>query len=248
MMPAARVRRAGVRWSAALVAAIVCVVVAGGGARPAGAAEIGPPTKAVSWSARILAPVTARVQPSLKARKVAIVQPTAPLAGGPSILLVLDRRVVDNREWIKVLLPIRPNGSSGWIPADVARFRENPMRVVIDQSERRTYVYRAGKLVYATRNAVGKVVTPTPTGHFAIAEKVLLPPGGFLGPVVLAATGYSEVLNEYAGGNGRFALHGTSLPGLIGTRASNGCIRHRNDTIVKISRLIAPGTPLTIRT
>ncbi len=148
---------------------------------------------------------------------------------------------------MKVLLPVRPNGIAGWIPADVVRFRENPMRIVIDHSERKTYVYRSGKLVYTTRNAVGKKETPTPTGRFAIAEKVLLSPSGFLGPVVLVTTGYSPTLNEYAGGNGRFAMHGTSLPTLIGTRASHGCIRHMNASITRISRMVAPGTPVNIR-
>lgn len=226
---------------------MTCAALAVVAARPAAAVEITPPTKTSSWSARVLAPVTARVQPSLKAKKVAIVQSTAPLSGGPAILLVLDHRVVDNREWIKVLLPIRPNGSSGWIPADVVRFRENPMRIVVDHSERRTYVYRSGKLIFTTRNAVGKRETPTPTGNFAIAEKVLTPPAGFLGPAVLVTTGYSPTLNEYAGGNGRFAMHGTSAPHVIGTRASHGCIRHYNDAILKISRLVPPGTPLAIR-
>ena len=72
-------------------------------------------------------------------------------------------------------------------------------------------------------------------------------PNGFLGPMVLATTGFSEVLNEYAGGNGRFAMHGTSLPGLIGTRASHGCIRHENTNIRRIAALVSPGTPIVIR-
>jgi len=101
--------------------------------------------------------------------------------------------------------------------------------------------------VLRTRNAVGKGSTPTPNGHFAIAEKVLGPYSGFLGPVIMPVTGYSNVLNEYQGGNGRFALHGTSLPGLIGTRASNGCIRHYNRAIIAISRITPIGTPVHIR-
>jgi lipoprotein-anchoring transpeptidase ErfK/SrfK len=64
---------------------------------------------------------------------------------------------------------------------------------------------------------------------------------------VLPLTGYSETLNEYAGGDGRVAIHGTSLPSLLGTRASHGCIRVRNADIVRISRLVRPGTPVQIR-
>jgi len=222
------------------------VLVLGFGSR-AQAAEVGPPTSKVSWSVRVLAPTAVRRQPDPTSKAIGVLQTTAPLSGGPMILLVLDRRVVGEQEWIRVLLPRRPNGTSGWVISDVLRFRENPMRIVIDQSERRTYVYRSGRLIFRTRNAVGTPATPTPYGRFAIAEKILLPAGGFLGPVALVTSGFSETLNEYAGGNGRFAMHGTSLPALIGTRASHGCIRHRNDAILRISRLVAPGTPVRIR-
>ena len=60
-------------------------------------------------------------------------------------------------------------------------------------------------------------------------------------------TGFSETLNEFAGGNGRVAIHGTSLPSLIGTQASHGCMRMHNGDIVRLARLAAPGTPVAIR-
>ena len=162
------------------------------------------------------------------------------------ILLVLEIRLAGETEWARLLLARRPNGRSGWVRSDVLRFRLNAMRIIIDQSERRTYVLRNGRTVLRVRNAVGTAATPTPMGRFAVAEKIPVP-NGFLGPMVLATTGFSEVLNEYAGGNGRFALHGTSLPGLIGTRASHGCVRHNNADIWRIATLVSPGTPILIR-
>ena len=97
--------------------------------------------------------------------------------------------------------------------------------------------------------AIGEAGTPTPTGPlFAIAERIPTNlPQGFLGPFVFALTGYSETLNEFAGGDGRVAIHGTSLPELIGTRASHGCIRMRNADVVRLSRLVRAGTPVAIR-
>ncbi|HRC08858.1 MAG TPA: L,D-transpeptidase [Miltoncostaeales bacterium] len=194
----------------------------------------------------MLAPVYARAEPSPTARKVMFVSPIAPYTHGPTILLVMDHRVVDGLAWTKLLLPKRPNGSTGWVRSDYLRFWKQTTRVVIDQSERMTYVFRSGKLLYRTRNAVGTAATPTPNGYFAVAEKAYLPSWGFLGPVVLVTTGYSEVLNEYAGGNGRFALHGTSQPWLIGTRASHGCIRHRNKSILALNKMVPIGTPVRI--
>ena len=175
-----------------------------------------------------------------------MLQTTAPLGSGPMILLVLETRMVGDTEWTRLLLARRPNGSSGWVKSDFLRFRLNPMRIIIDQSERRTYVLRNGRVVLRARDAVGKPSTPTPLGRFAVAEKISVP-NGFLGPLVLPTTGFSEVLNEYAGGNGRFAMHGTSQPWLIGTRASHGCIRHTNADIKRIAALVSPGTPIIIR-
>jgi lipoprotein-anchoring transpeptidase ErfK/SrfK len=97
--------------------------------------------------------------------------------------------------------------------------------------------------------AVGRPGTETPLSRdFAIAEMIpTYDPGGFLGPIVFPITGYSERLYTFAGGNGRVGIHGTSLPGLIGTAVSNGCIRMHNRDILRLSRLVRPGTPLTIR-
>ena len=96
---------------------------------------------------------------------------------------------------------------------------------------------------------MGAPGTPTPTGRtFAIAELVRTNhPGAFLGPIVLPLTGYSETLNEFAGGNGRVAIHGTSLPGLIGSAVSHGCMRMRNADVVRLAKAARPGTPVSIR-
>lgn len=209
-------------------------------------AGLGKPTVKLAWNARVLAPVYARAKPVMSAKVRMLVRPIAPYTHGPTVLLVLDQRVVGGVPWTKLLLPRRPNGSNGWVRSDYLRFSRQRNRIVVDQGRRMTYVYRDGRVIFRSRNAVGAPSTPTPVGYFAIAEKAYLPASGFLGPIVLVTTGYSEVLNEYAGGNGRFALHGTSQPWLIGTRASHGCIRHTNTNIVRISKLVSLGTPIRI--
>lgn len=205
------------------------------------------PTRSLTWNARILAPVYARTKPAPKAKRLMLLSPVAPYTHGPTVLLVMDQVKINGVRWTKLLLPRRPNGSTGWVRSDYLRFWPQRMRVLIDQSQRKTYVLRDGEVIFTTRNAVGKAETPTPNGYFSLAEKAYLSPGHFLGPIVLVTTGFSEVLNEYAGGNGRFAMHGTSEPWVIGTRASHGCIRHYNDQIVRISKMIGLGTPIRIR-
>jgi lipoprotein-anchoring transpeptidase ErfK/SrfK len=206
------------------------------------------PNARSAWVATLHRSVSVRVAPRHSARQRAVMRPTAPFAGGLTELLVTRSVVRDGEVWIEVLLPLRPNGSRGWIHSDFVTLKKTPFRVEIDISDRRLRVFRAGRRVLTVPVAVGKPSTPTPRGRFAIAETVVTNhPTGFLGPVVLPITGYSRVLNEFAGGDGRVALHGTSLPQLIGGRVSNGCIRMRNRDIVRVSRLAKPGTPLLIK-
>jgi lipoprotein-anchoring transpeptidase ErfK/SrfK len=230
-----------------LLAAAALAVAAG----TAQAAEPLPaaPTKTEAWTGRVVATVTARTAPKPDAPKRMVLKTTAPFSGNGTVVLITRRTVVDGVPWVEVLLPMRPNGTRGWIPQDVLVLSRTRVRVAIDLSERRLRVFRAGKRVMAASIAIGKPATPTPTGpHFAIAERIdTNMPGGFLGPIVLPLTGFSETLNEFAGGNGRVAIHGTSLPALIGTQASHGCMRMRNADIVRLARLATPGTPVSIR-
>jgi len=207
------------------------------------------PTPKVAWVGRLLAPVTARRAPLASARPRTVLQPVAPLDRGPTVLLITRSVMRGKRRWAEVLLPIRPNGVRGWVPAAVLSVRTTPIRIVIDVSDRRLTVFRANRPVIRAPVAVGKPGTETPRNdHFAIAELIRTrTPGAFLGPIVLPITGYSERLNEFAGGNGRVAIHGTSLSELIGSAASNGCIRMRNRDIARVAAIARPGTPLKIR-
>jgi lipoprotein-anchoring transpeptidase ErfK/SrfK len=216
--------------------------------RPAASAPA-PPTPRVAWVGRLLLPVVARRAPRESAPPRTVLQPVAPLGQGPTVLTITRSVVKGGRRWAEVLLPIRPNGVRGWVPAGVLRMRRTPIRVVIDVSDRRLTVFRANRPVVRAPVAVGKPGTETPRSDwFAIAELIQThTPGAFLGPIVMPITGYSERLNEFAGGNGRVAIHGTSLPELIGTAASNGCIRMHNRDIVRVARLARPGTPVKIR-
>ena len=231
----------------AISAAIGATLVAAGPA--AGTSKLPKkPNGKQATTARLLAPVTARRAPRFSGKAIATLQPIASLGGGPTVLVVKRAKRFDGRLWLRVLLPIRPNGRQGWIPADVARLQRNRVRIIIRQESRRLDLYRGGRRIARFPVAVGKAATPTPNGRFAIAERINTHlPNGFLGPWVLPITGYSRVLNEYAGGNGRVAIHGTSQPWVIGTRASHGCVRLYNRDIRKLARLVRPGAQVEIR-
>jgi lipoprotein-anchoring transpeptidase ErfK/SrfK len=209
---------------------------------------IAPPNPSRSWAGRLLVVATARANPGPGGKPLRLLQPIAPLGAGPVWLQVRGVKVVGGVRWVKVLMPVRPNGSTGWVRASDMVFRPIDLRVDIDLSDRRLTLVRKGKRVRSWTVAVGTPKNPTPTGRFAIAEVIPTgDPKAFLGPLVLPITGFSNTLNEFAGGNGRVAIHGTSEPQLIGQRVSHGCIRMRNADVQALARVVRGGTPVIIR-
>ena len=205
------------------------------------------PTARTSWVARLLVTTPVRRQPGRGGKAFKLLQPIAPLGAGPVWLEVRGVKDVRGVRWVKVLLPQRPNGTAGWAPADDFTFTQIHSRVEIDLSDRRLTVLRKGKRLARFSVAVGTPATPSPTGTFAIAEVIPTgDPKAFLGPLVMPLTAFSNALNEYAGGNGRVAIHGTSAPELIGQAVSHGCIRMHNADIRRVSRLVVPGTRVVI--
>lgn len=233
----------------ALALGLLPAVGAGGAGGSGPTPPVASPTAKLSWNGRVLERTVVRRAPKPGAGRVTVLKPTAPFAGGGTTLMITRVTEFDGRAWAEVLLPIRPNGRRGWVPLESLRVSRNAYRISIDLSDRRMTLYRAGKPVRRVSVAVGKPGTPTPVGNrFAVAENIRTnQPGHFLGPVVFALTGYSEKLNEFAGGNGRVALHGTSRPGLIGSAASNGCVRMHNRDVLALARVVRAGTPVSIR-
>lgn len=170
--------------------------------------------------------------------------------GRPSVLLITSsRRDAYGELWLKVMLPVRPNGSSGWIRASHARIGDTDMRIEISLRARELRVRKAGHLVLASEIVVGKAETPTPRGLFAVYERADAPPGAVIGPFALHLTAFSNVLHSYDGGPGRVAIHGRAgmlLADPLGSAASHGCIRINNGMLRRLARLAPPGTPVVI--
>jgi L,D-transpeptidase catalytic domain len=166
------------------------------------------------------------------------------------VLLVLGSATVEGREWVRVLLPVRPTGSSGWIPADDVALRPDDLWIEIHKSARRLLVFRDGRRVRRFPVVIGKAATPTPAGLAAIYEHNRQPdPQGFLGPWALPLTALSRVLTNFGGGPGRIAIHGRdgeSLLDPLGSAASHGCIRIPDGAIRWLASHAPLGTPVRI--
>ena len=172
--------------------------------------------------------------------------------GAPQQLLVLgSRRGANGREWLRVRLPGRPNGSVGWVSRDNVLVRHVRWWIDVSLSERVVRVFRDGRLTRQFRAVVGAQATPTPTGLFAIYEPVAQPGNGtrFVGSWALHLTAFSNVLENYGGGPGRVAIHGrggASLADPLGTARSHGCIRIANADVDWLASTVIAGTPVRI--
>jgi lipoprotein-anchoring transpeptidase ErfK/SrfK len=214
--------------------------------------SVAAPTSKLAWTAKVIYPTMARAAPRAGARRIARVGTVAAWDRGPVALLVLGARTEkkSGRLWVKVQLPERPNGRSGWIDADYAKLSTTPWRLVLDRGSRRVTAFRGGRRVRSWRVVVGKPGTPTPRGLFAIYERVRQPPGSELGPFALQLTAHSNTLKNFGGGPGRVAMHGRSGPLLsdpLGSARSHGCIRMQNRIVRWLAARARPGTPVEIR-
>jgi len=248
---------AGLVAAAAITAAVVIpLTVAGGDHAPAR-------TVAHAGQAVLVRPV--RVLPKLAPGTSVVAQSTVPVlpvyshrgaarpvlglktpnASGSPIALLVKRFASD---WIEVYLPVRPNGSTGWIHTVDTQLGADPYRVVVDLTSYELTVTNANRVVMRAPVGVGRALTPTPSGLYFVTD-LLQPtdPTGPYGPYALGLSAHSTVLNEFEGGNGQIGIHGTDDPGGIGSSVSHGCVRVTNDVITFLAHRIPLGTPVLLK-
>lgn len=235
-----------VAWAVALAAC--------GGGSDAGSGERADPT-ATTEAAATTAPAATTTQVAQATGPTVQVyatpsedEPTTaldnPNENGAPLVFLVDRQ---QGAWLDVLLPIRPNGSTGWIRASDVTLAANPYRIDIALAEHRLVVRDGDEVVVDAAIGVGTASTPTPGGRYYVKELLRPPdPGGPYGPYAYGLSGFSNVLDEFNGGDGVIGIHGTDEPETIGTDVSHGCIRVDNDTITRMAALLPLGTPVHI--
>jgi lipoprotein-anchoring transpeptidase ErfK/SrfK len=213
--------------------------------------RVRPPSRARgATTARIISPTFARARLKTPRRGRPVGTATA-WSAQPQTLLVLDHAIREEREWVKVLLADRPNGSAGWVPRNKVVLKRSRFWIDVRTGSRRVTVYRDGRRVRRFRAVVGAPGTPTPHTLAAIYERNRQPnPGAFLGPWALSLTALSNVLQNYGGGPGRVAIHGragASLFDPLGSARSHGCIRINNRHVSWLASRVPVGTPVRLR-
>lgn len=196
-----------------------------------------------SWSAVATDPLAYYPYPGATAPTDRL-DPFTPL-GSQRVVHVVEERTDG---WLRVMIPKRPNGTTGWIRADDVTVFPVEQSVVIDLSERTLFVYQGTTVDLTTTVAIGRPANPTPTGEFFVTDSVILShPGGPWGPHAFGLSAFSDTITEFNGGEAVVAIHGTNAPSSIGKAQSLGCVRVPNEVARTLSTMLSPGVPVTIR-
>jgi lipoprotein-anchoring transpeptidase ErfK/SrfK len=171
----------------------------------------------------VMHPLTAQVIYAGPGQKAIGVLPTTEL-GGPTWVPVAQ----SNPGWDQVLLPSRPNRSTGWIYTGTAgaglMIRHTGYLIRVEVGAHKLTVDDAGASLGTWTVAVGMPNTPTPTGRtFLLA--LLAPPHPTYSPLILPLGAHSNVFSTFGGGPGTVGIHGWPDPSVFGEAISNGCVR-----------------------
>ncbi len=227
---------------------MLAVCLLGLTAGSAAAAGIPPRVQATQQLAVLLTAHVAHRTPAAGSPQVALVPAHRPITGEQTTLPVIGHSSGPGGvRWLQVMLPGRPDGSTGWIVQNATRKLTTGWRILVDLAARRVRVYLDGRTVRTFQAVVGKPSTPTPTGQFFVEETVQMEPSQAGGPFALALSARSNVLQEFEGGPGQIAIHGrNNLGGTLGAAESHGCIRLATASIDWLAARIGPGTPVMI--
>jgi len=148
-----------------------------------------------------------------------------------------------NDEFLEVVVAGRPNGGTGWIRSSDVELSRVDHELHVDLAARTLTWLDDDGIVLTTPVAVGSDEYPTPVGTFFVTDLLdTTDDSGAYGPFAIGLSGRSEILTEFAGGDGQVGIHGTDDPSSIGQAASHGCIRIPNDIITQLASALPLGT------
>ena len=164
-------------------------------------------------------------------------------SGAPTVFLV----VAELGDRYQVQLPIRPNGTTGWIERRTVKTFTHAFRIQVGLNAHEIVVTNGATEVLRARIGVGRSAAPTPGGAYYTTQLLKTPnPSGAYGPYAYGRSGFSETLASFGGGEAVIGLHGTNRPDLLGGDVSSGCIRLANADITYLAGVLPIGVPVVI--
>jgi hypothetical protein len=242
------------------VAAVVALVALGLVLRPDSEPEASPsPTSTLPPSTPMLtgfprfagtvkgSGIDVHNEPDPDSKRVVHLGPKSENGAPQTFLIERESGGSDGRHWFFVLLPIRPNGSKGWVRASEVKTTGLRYQLLIHLKSFNLDLIQDGRRVLAIKIGVGADNTPTPEGEYYIKELIRPPNQNTVyGHYVFGLNGFSNVLVNWPGG-GVLGIHGTNDEAGLGKRVSHGCIRMTNHNIELLSKLLPLGTPVKVQ-
>jgi L,D-transpeptidase catalytic domain len=151
--------------------------------------------------------------------------------------------------WLAVRVPSVTGNRIVWVDATAGglRYSRTRLMVEVDLSGRTLTVRRGATVLRRTTVGVGAPGSPTPTGRFAVTDKLEGRDfGASYGCCILALSGVQPNLPAGWRGGNRLAIHGT-LAGDFGQALSAGCVHARAADLRYLMRVLPLGTPVVIR-
>lgn len=132
------------------------------------------------------------------------------------------------------------------------RLADAKTQVVVDLSDRRTYVYAGDEVIASYPIAVGKKGWETPTGSFQVIHMRHYPiwRHPITGKVFEAGTDSplgDRWIGFWSDGRNEIGFHGTPEIDLVGTAVSHGCLRMRNSDVRLLYEQVSLGTTVLVR-
>jgi hypothetical protein len=152
--------------------------------------------------------------------------------------------------WLGVTQPEIGNRRLGWVDASAGglRYVRSALELHVDLSSRTLVLRRDGTVVRRMLVGVGRAGSPTPTGRFAITDKLSGPAySRYYGCCILALSATQPNLPAGWKGGNRIAIHGTPSANDFGRAVSAGCLHARDGDLRYLMRLLPLGTPVVIR-
>ncbi|HWJ08219.1 MAG TPA: L,D-transpeptidase [Nocardioides sp.] len=152
--------------------------------------------------------------------------------------------ITRNRDWVQVMLPSKPNGSTGWIRSSQLAEAHSRFLVMVHLGSRTLQLFEDNREVGSWSVAIGAPETPTPVGRTFVLGQIVDDKQPF-SPVILPLGSHSDTLDTYGGGPGTVALHGWTDPTVFGEAVSHGCVRVPDDAL-ELLRIVPIGTPVMV--
>lgn len=144
--------------------------------------------------------------------------------------------IAERAGWVRVLLPSRPNGSTGWLRSPGLQRAYTPYLIKVHLGSMRMELIFQGTQAGAWTVGIGKPDTPTPTGRTFLLGSIVDPNQKY-SPVILPLGAHSDTLDSFGGGPGTVAIHTWPTTDVLGTATSHGCIRVPQDALNRLTEV-----------